>query len=61
MSVVYSKTSDSGNRLLYKVHFQIIGFPMASLNLREEDNLSTRDTTADFILSLICLCLEGLL
>jgi len=47
------------NRPLYEEHFsrsQIIGFQVVSiihLNLQEEDNLSTEDTIAEFILSLI--------
>ena len=69
----YSQTSDSGpseigtqyNKPLYKGRFsrsQIIGLPMVliHLNLRKEDNLSTKDKTLEFILFPKCPLFGGL-
>ena len=70
--VIYSGTSDSGpskigtqyNRPLYKGHrsrSQIVGFPMVLIHYDppKEDNLSTKDTIAEFILSPKCPLFRG--
>ena len=66
----YSKTSNSGpfeigtvyNGPLYKGHclrFQIFTLPIDIYNLREEDNLSTKDETTEFILFPMCPLFRG--
>jgi len=50
------------NRPLYKGQFsrsQIIRFPIVLIHFEEEDNLSTKDTTAESILSPKCLLFRG--
>ena len=69
VACIYSGTSDCGpseigtqyNRLLYKGHssrFKKNCFPI-DLEPPKEDNLSTKDTTAEFILSPTCTVFGG--
>ena len=66
----YSRTSNKGPsekgtlyvKPLYRGHClesQILPFPIVSENLREEDNLSIRDKTAEFILFPKCPLFGG--
>ena len=69
-STVYSQTFDSGpsdreigtqyNKPLYKGRFSRSWFAYGSLNLREEDNLSTKDKRLEFILFPKCPLFGGL-
>ena len=57
-NTLYSETSDSGppeKGTLYSTQNKAYDY---NLNLREEDNLSTRDKACEFILSPCVLCLE---
>ena len=66
---MYSETSDNGpseigtqyNRPLYKGHVPKIVLPIALLHFEppKEDNLSTKDKTAEFILSPTCPLFGG--